>query len=139
MAVKWDEEKIEKQKNYFMNERREKKGKFTEFTVRVYYNICLECSKNDFISCKSKSIRAHKIKYDIYNGIYDKPDHASENVIDDCVKHLKLMKYIKFRKINSEWYIYLNKPLDFLLEGEHERYMNKYKIENNLNYLFENN
>lgn len=126
----WTKEQINKKKEYFKEERIEKKGKFTEFVVRTYYCIYKECSLNNGECCNAKNISPYKIKYIIYNGFYNNiPDHDYKNVIDDCIKHLKLMKYIKFKKENEIWMIYLNKPLDFLLNGEHEYYLKKYNIE----------
>lgn len=136
MPTFWDKEKIENQRLYFANERIEKRGKFTEFVVRSYYCICKSCSINDGISCRASEVSAYKIKFVIYEGFYDGvPDHDNKSVIDDCIKHLKLMNYIKFKKLNDVWMIYLNKPLDFLLEGEHNNYLEKYKIINNISYL----
>lgn len=137
MAKQWSDEKINKMKIYFSKERTEKRGNFTEFTVRVYYNICLQASLNDGVSCTSSSVRWYKINKDIYDGIYDKPDHASQSIIDDCMKHLKQMGYIKFQKLDDKWYIFLISPLDFLLEGEHEYYLEKYNIYNELKYCKE--
>lgn len=134
----WDKEKIDYKKNYFKNERTEKKGKFTEFVVRTYYCIYKACSLNNGRCCEAKSVSPHKIKYVIYDGFYNNtPDHDFKNVIDDCFKHLKLMKYIKFKKVNDIWMIYLNKPLDFLPDGEHENYIKKYNIINPVFFLSE--
>lgn len=134
----WNREKIENKRKYFEKERIDKNGKFTEFVVRTYYCICKACSQNDGISCCAKDVSAYKIKLIIYEGFYGGvPDHDNRSVIDDCIKHLKLMKYIKFKKINEVWMIYLNRPLDFLLDGEHDKYLEKYNIVNNLYFLYE--
>lgn len=130
----WDEERIQKQRDYFFKERIEKKGNFTEFVVRTYYCIYKACILNDGISCPASAVSPHKLKFIIYKDIYDTPDHGYKEVIDDCIKKLKLMKYIKFRKENDKWMICLNRALDFLLPNEHELYLEKYLI-NNINSL----
>lgn len=125
----WTKEKIENKKNYFRKERTDKRGKFTEFIVRTYYCIYKACSLNNGNCCEAKAVSAYRIKDIVYDGFYNNtPDHDYRNVIDDCVKHLKLMNYIKFKKENEIWMIYLNKPLDFLLDGEHKNYVTKYNI-----------
>ena len=58
----WDKEKIDYQKNYFKNERTEKKGKFTEFVVRTYYCIYKACSLNNEPSTSKSSTT-------LFNGI----------------------------------------------------------------------
>lgn len=136
IAKFWTEEQIQHQHDYFSSERTKKRGKFTELVVRTYYFIYKVCSLNDGICCKTSEASAHKIKYIIYEGFYGGiPDHDNKGVIDDCVDKLKLMKYIKFKKVNDKWMIYLNRPLDFLLEGEHETYLDKYHITNNVRFL----
>ena len=77
----WDKEKIEKQRDYFAIERVEKRGNFTEFVVRTYYCIYKACSLNDGKCCSASEISAYRIKYIIYDGIYDTPDHAYKSVI----------------------------------------------------------
>jgi hypothetical protein len=128
--MRWNKTKIDAKKEYFRKERNEKKGKFTEFTVRMYYCIYKKCSDNKTDNCKASEVSSYKVKYKIYEGFYDgKPDHDNKSVIDDCVKHLNEMGYIQFKKENNIWIIYLKKPLDFLLEGEHDIYMNDYGID----------
>jgi len=126
----WTKEKIQNKKDYFKEQRIIKTGKFTEFTVRVYYCIYKACVLNNSRSCLANESNAYKIKNIIYEGFYgDKPDHGNQGVIDDCKKHLKEMGYIKYRKDNNKWYIDIMQPLDFLLEGEHEFYMKRYQID----------
>lgn len=128
--MRWNKTKIDARKAYFRKERSEKKGKFTEFTVRMYYCIYKKCSDNKTDNCKASEVSSYKVKYKIYEGFYNgKSDHDNKIVIDDCVKHLKEMDYIQFKKENNIWIIYLKKPLDFLLENEHDRYMNDYGID----------
>lgn len=132
----WTNEKIQNKKAYFQGERTEKRGKFTEFVVRTYYCIYKACANNNGKCCLASNVSARKIKSIIYEGFYDGvPDHDNKAVIDDCIYHLKSMNYIKFRKENEKWVIYLNQPLDFLLELEHERYLKKYEILDTVEYL----
>lgn len=131
----WNEDKIESKKEYFSIERTEKKGKFTEFTVRTYYCIAKLCSDNDGISCEPRFFHPRIISKIVYEGFYDEPDHDHVNVINDCKDTLKKMNYIKFKKEHNNWVVYLNKPLDFLLPGEHEAYLEKFGIKSKLNYL----
>lgn len=132
----WSNEKIQKKRDYFMNERIEKCGKFTEFVVRTYYCIYKACSVNNGECCLASDVSAYKIKYIIYEGFYKGiPDHDNKGVIDDCKYHLKSMNYIKYRKENEKWMIYINRPLDFLLKNEHENYLEKYSISNHVKML----
>jgi len=134
--MSWTNEKIQNKKAYFKNERIEKRGKFTEFVVRAYYCIYKACANNDGKCCFANDVSARKIKGIIYEGFYDGvPDHDNKAVIDDCVYHLKSMNYIKFKKENEKWVIYLNQPLDFLLVHEHESYLNKFEITKEVKYL----
>lgn len=127
--MKWSDEKIESKRQYFLQQRKEPTGNFTEFVVRVYFSVYKKCSENKNNLCKSSDVSSYKIKYIVYEGVYGgQPDHDNRGVIDDCMKHLKEMHYIGFKKENDAWYIYIKKKLDFLLEGEHEFYKNKYGI-----------
>jgi hypothetical protein len=127
----WRQDKIIKQKEYFREQRTIKTGKFTEFTVRTFYCIYKACAESETTYCLASKSNAYNIKNIIYEGFYDGvPDHDNYSVIEDCKKHLKEMGYIRYKKRNDEkWYIYVLKPLDFLLEGEHEFYMEKYRID----------
>ena len=53
----------------------------------------------------------------------------AHEVIDDCVRNLKEMGYIGFKKINAKWYIYIKNNLDFLLPSEKEKYVKEYGYE----------
>lgn len=137
-SKKWGPERIEKQRAYFEKERTEKKGNFTEFVVRMYYLITKACTANDGLCCDTFTVKPYKVKFEIYEGIYDEPDHDYWRVIDDCVKYLKNMNYIKMRKsAEGRWLIYLNRPLDFLLPGEHEVYLKRYGITKTFRFLGE--
>lgn len=133
--VYWSMEQIERQKQYFAKERTERKGNFTEFVVRLYYCIYKACSLNDGVSCNAKAVSVYKVKDILYEGIDDDTGTLHRGIIDDCMKHLKLMHYIKFRKVEDRWTICLNRPLDFLLEREHEAYLEKYGITEDVHFL----
>lgn len=129
----WTEEKILKKRAYFKEQRITKTGKFTEFTIRTFYCIYKACANNRANYCLASESNAYKIKNVVYEGFYKGvPDHDNKSVIDDCKKHLKEMGYIRYKKINNKWLIYIVKPLDFLLDGEHEFYMKKYRIKKNI-------
>lgn len=131
--MKWSEEKIEYKRQYFFQQRKDPTGKFTEFVVRMYYCIYKRCSENENGMCRGSDVSSYRIKHVIYEGYYNgQPDHDNRSVIDDCTKHLKEMHYIEFRKENDVWYIYVKRPLDFLLEGEHESYKTKFEIRREL-------
>ncbi|MBO0468008.1 hypothetical protein JZO73_10755 [Enterococcus plantarum] len=132
----WSNEKIEKQREYFKEQRTTKMGKFTEFTVRTYYCIYKSCALNNKQYCLGSDASSYKINKIIYEGFYGGvPDHDNKNVIDDCKKKLKEMGYIKFKKENNVWLIYVIKNLDFLLPGEHEFYIEKFGIEHEIQFF----
>lgn len=125
----WTQEHITKMTEYFRKERMEKKGDFTEFVVRMYYLIYQACSLSEDRSCPTSDVKAYRVKDKIYEGIDDDSTISHRSVIDDCVEHLRVMHYIRMHKsAEGTWRISLNRPLDFLLEGEHEAYLKKYNI-----------
>lgn len=126
--MKWSKEKVDKQKLNFVEQRQNPTGNFTEFVVRTYYFLCKVCSESDNKMVRSYITNKREIKEFLYKGIYDKPDHMSQAVVDDCIKNLKRMSYIGFRKIENKWMIYIKKDLDFLLPGEHEKYIELLEI-----------
>lgn len=126
--MKWTEEKIQKQKRYFKEQRINPTGKFTEFVVRTYYFIYKECSKSPDGLVKSSITNKKELVFAVYEDIYDKPDHMGREVVNDCVRNLKELGYIGFKKVENIWYIYIKKELDFLKPGEHQEYMRKYCI-----------
>lgn len=72
---------------------------------------------------KSNITYRKELVFIVYNGIYDKPDHMGHEVVNDCVRNLKELGYIGFKKIENTWYIFIKKELDFLKPGEHEKYI----------------
>lgn len=124
----WPDSKIRSQKEYFSSQRKNPTGNFTEYVVRVYYCIYKCCSNNQG-SCPIKEASNYRIKNKVYEGFYDgKPDHDYQNVIDNCKKYLVEMGYIHLEQRDNNDYFFINKPLDFLLPGEHEAYLKKYCI-----------
>lgn len=124
----WSKEKINNQKDYFRSQRTEKTGNFTEYVVRTFYCIYKACDNNKTNYCLENAVSPAKIKYDIYEGIYEVPDHDYSHVISNCFKTLSDMGYIQYK----ENMIVIKKQLDFLLEGEHELYLEKYNIKNSM-------
>lgn len=135
----WSREKQEKQKEYFREQRTNKTGNFTEFVVRTYYCIYKACSINNTNYCLASEVTPYKIKNIIYEDIYGgQPDHDYNNVINNCFTHLEQLQYIHHDNSKSREYIFIDKPLDFLLEGEHEYYLKKYNIQNKISLDKEN-
>lgn len=136
----WSQEKISKQKQYFEEQRNKPTGNFTELVVRTYYCIYKFCVENDSNCCIASKTNSYKIKNIIYEGFYNNhPDHDYRRVIDNCKDTLKEMHYIRLKKENDIWMIYILQPLDFLLEGEHESYLKKYEINNTINFQLYSN
>lgn len=132
--MKWTKEKISEKQLYFKQQRKEPTGNFTEFVVRTYYFLCKMCSEHE-----NKMIHSN-IKYNkeliafVYKDIYSEPDHMASSVVDDCINNLKEMSYIGFRKIDNKWMIYIKNYLDFLLPGEHEKYIELLEIVDDFMY-----
>ena len=61
--MKWSDEKIESKRQYFLQQRKEPTGNFTEFVVRVYFSVYKKCSENKNNLCKSSDVSSYKIKY----------------------------------------------------------------------------
>lgn len=125
----WKKEKIDNYRDYFRSQRINKTGNFTEFVVRTFYCIYKVCDNNQTNYCLEKDVEPPKIKYNIYGGV---PDHDYYNVISDCFKYLCEMGYIQYETIHYKEIIVIKKQLDFLLENEHEVYLKKYGIKNDI-------
>lgn len=131
----WSREKLEKQKEYFREQRINKTGNFTEFVVRTYYSIYKACDKNNMNYCFSKDVSSFKIRYMVYEGIYDGvPDHDYQNVIGNCFTHLNEMGYIHYDQVDHAEIIVIDKPLDFLKPDEHQYYKQKYHISHDIEF-----
>lgn len=120
----WNAGKIRRQKEYFAQQRKQPTGNFTEFVVRTYYCI-LQCCGNSN-ACPASMVRNRKICQAVYYGIYDQPDHDYDGVIDDCKKKLREMGYLHTENRKGEEWLVIDRPLDFLLPGEHETYLKKF-------------
>lgn len=126
----WPETKIQSQKEYFAAQRKQPTGNFTEYVVRTYYCIYKGCSNHQRNFCPAREASNYRIKNLVYEGFYNnKPDHDYQNVIDNCKKHLIEMGYIHLEQRDNDDYIFIDKPLDFLLPGEHEAYLKKFCTE----------
>lgn len=125
----WSKDKIQHQKEYFAEQRKNSTGKFTEFVVRTYYCIYKNCAIHKSNYCLASEVNNQKIKFNIYEGFYNnQPDHDYNSVINDCKKYLIEMGYIHLENHNDRETIYLDKSLDFLLSGEHESYLVKNNV-----------
>lgn len=96
--------------------------------VRTFYYIYRKCRESTDGLVKSNITNKKELVLTVYSGIYDEPDHMGHEVVNDCVRNLKELGYIGFRKIENTWYIFIKKELDFLKIGEHQEYMKKYSI-----------
>lgn len=123
----WDRRKIQDKWRYFHRQRKTPTGNFTEFVVRTYYAIYDHCRAGGGASCPAAAVRNRNICRFVYHGIYDQPDHDYDHVIEDCKKNLREMGYIRLSEDKQT--VFLDRPLDFLLEGEHEKYLAMLDIE----------
>lgn len=128
--MKWSKEKVNNQKTYFSKQRKEPTGNFTEFVVRTYYFLYKMCSETENKMVRSNVTYRKELIDFVYRGIYNEPDHMAQSVIDDCITNLKEMAYIGFKKVSDKWMIYIKSNLDFLLLGEHEKYLETLNITN---------
>ena len=126
----WTKEKIKQKKEYFLEQRKNATGKFTEMVVRTYFLIYKQCSKCNNL-CPTYKIRSKYLVVGVYRDFYDNnKSNYVPSVVDECVDNLKKMKYIRFIKDedSKRWFVKIEKRLDFILDGEEEYYFNKYNI-----------
>ncbi|MDF3001610.1 MAG: putative C-terminal domain of topoisomerase [Bacillota bacterium] len=125
----WSEQKIQSKKDYFAKQRKEPTGYFTEYVVRTYYSIYEGCSLHKSHSCPAREVSNYKIKDTVYAGFYNnQPDHDYNSVINDCKNHLINMGYIHLEQKGGNEFVFIDKPLDFLVPSEHESYLRRYGI-----------
>ncbi len=117
----WNRKKIQAKWSYFRAQRLQPTGNFTEFVVRVYYAVLACCMEGDGRSCPIRQVRNRRLSCFVYRGIYDRPDHDYDMVLEDCKRNLLQMGYLHLSEDGMR--IFVDRPLDFLLEGEHERYL----------------
>lgn len=117
----WNRKKIQAKWSYFRAQRLQPTGNFTEFVVRVYYAVLACCMEGDGRSCRAGQVRNPRLSHFVYRGIYDRPDHDYDMVLEDCKRNLMQMGYIHLSEDGTR--IFVDRPLGFLLEGEHERYL----------------
>jgi len=118
----------ESKKEYFRLQRLNPTGNYTEYVVRTYYLIYKACKESFDTYCLKNYLNIRKMSFDIYDGIYDEPDHDYYNVISGCLKELEKLGYTSTSLLNGMDVIRIEKPLDFLRKGEHEYYIEKYGI-----------
>ncbi|WP_242833555.1 hypothetical protein [Desulfosporosinus youngiae] len=93
-------------------------------------SLAKSSSKHQSNACPAREVSNYRIRNIVYEGFYNsQPDHDYQNVIENCKKHLIEMKYIPLAQQGQDDYIFVDKPLDFLLPGEHEAYLKKFGIE----------
>ena len=124
VGMKWSRAKIQQKWSYLRKQRETPSGNFTEFVVRTYYSIDRCCRELGGNRCPSELVSSRRIKDAVYDGIYPEPDHDYDGVIGDCKKHLTEMGYLHTEEDGSITVI--DKPLDFLLPGEHEAYLARF-------------
>lgn len=117
----WDRRKVQAKWSYFRAQRLHPTGNFTEFVVRVYYAVLACCLEGDGHSCPTGRVRNRRLSHFVYHGIYDQPDHDYDMVLEDCKRNLVQMGYLHWNEDKTR--IFVDRPLDFLLEGEHARYL----------------
>lgn len=78
-------------------------------------------AEGDGRSCPIGQVRNRRLSRFVYRGIYDRPDHDYDMVLEDCKRNLLQMGYLHLSEDGMR--IFVDRPLDFLLEGEHERYL----------------
>ena len=118
----------EGRKAYFQAQRQNPTVNYTEFVVRTYYLIYQACGGDFKVAIPKQSLDVRRMSYAVYDGIYDKPDHGYSQVISSCLKDLERAGYLRIQQRDGCEYISVEKPLDFLLEGEHEIYCNRFGI-----------
>lgn len=118
----------EGRKAYFQAQRRNPTGNYTEFVVRTYYLIYQACGGRLRSAVPKQALDVRKMSYAVYDGIYDKPDHDSSQIIGNCLKDLEKAGYLSTQQRDGGEFIRVEKPLDFLLEGEHEIYCKRFGI-----------
>lgn len=124
----WDRDKIAYKRDYFKAQRRNATGNFTEFVVRTYYFIYKLCSDYNSDFCYAYKLRNRDVAEAVYDGIYDKPDHDYQNVINSCKDTMAKMGYIHFDTLASKDIIVIDRTLDFLRPGEHEAYLTRFAV-----------
>ena len=117
----WDRRKVQAKWSYFRAQRLHPTGNFAEFVVRVYYTVLVCCMEGDGRSCPAGRVRNRRLSHFVYHGIYDQPDHDYDMVLEDCKRNLVQMGYLHWSEDKTR--IFVDRPLDFLLEGEHARYL----------------
>lgn len=110
MAIKWTEEQIDHQKSILKNQLESGNGRFGMFVLRTFRFIQFECEKNNSNWCYAKKIGGNRLTAYVYNG---PEDHMGYSVVQDAKDKLKKMGYIKYKKENDEWKLYISKQIDF--------------------------
>lgn len=111
---------------YFAAQRKNPTGHYTEFVVRVYYLTLKACGGRLGERCQVGAVKNRRGAAAVYEGIYDRPDHQSRQILENCLVDLEKLGYLSRPEAGA--FLQVEKPLDFLLEGEHEAYLTKFGI-----------
>lgn len=110
MANNWTEEKVSRQKSILKNQLETNNGRFGMFVLRTFRFIQFECDKNNSNWCYAKKVGGKRLTSYVYDG---PEDHMAFSVIENVKDSLKKMGYIRYRKENNEWKLYISKQIDF--------------------------
>lgn len=105
--IEMTEEQKKQKLAYLRAQRDNPTGNYRKYLVRLYEYV-KEDSKVDNRGW-SKAETRKMLDY-VYEG---RPDHMGYELLNDYKKVLKELGYIKFRKENDEWHLYITKELDF--------------------------
>ncbi len=127
----------ESKKDFFRQQRIHPTGSYTEYVVRTFYQIYKACRESFGTHCSVDSLDLRSLCFAVYADIYDEPDHDWELVMTNCIGDLERLGYLSRERIQGSDVVAFKRPLDFLLEGEHEHYLQRYGIIEASLFLFE--
>ena len=108
--MRWSEERIRHEKEVLVNQLETGCGRFAVFVLRTYAYIARECEKNNRNWCYASKVRGKSLISYVYNGPVD---HMGYEVVEDAKDKLKKMGYIRYRKVDDQWLLYIEKKIDF--------------------------
>jgi len=110
MTARWTEKQINHQKDILRNQLETGSGRFGMFVLRTFKFIENECQKNNSNWCYANKVGGKKLIAYVYNG---PEDHMGYSVVEDVKANLKKMGYIRYKKENDVWKLYVEKNIDF--------------------------
>lgn len=126
--MKWSEERIQHEKEVLVNQLETGCGRFAIFVLRTYAYIARECEKNNRNWCYASKVRGKSLINYVYNGPVD---HMGCEVVEDAKDKLKKMGYIRYRKVDDQWLLYIEKEIDFCDLDQYVRDENEDKTDQN--------